>query len=207
MHVGCTGHFEADIETHNPGWLHGQLSIQYGKDVYGLDLNKLLLDDMKQRGYSNLYHGDASRSEDWPDKQFDCIVAGELIEHIGNAQSFLQSCHDHLTPDGVLILTTPYAWSLWYLMYALIHYPYSTENREHTQIYDPAMLSELAGRAGLTFDLYNDVEIIRDNRTDTPNWKYNWIVRLVNLLTFWMPTRIIGKTMIVTLRDATIAHQ
>lgn len=38
---------------------------------------------------------------------FDVIVASEIIEHVENPSLFLRSCASALTPDGLLIITTP----------------------------------------------------------------------------------------------------
>ena len=40
-------------------------------------------------------------------KQFDVIVAGDLIEHVNNQGLLLQNVHRHLKTEGVFILTTP----------------------------------------------------------------------------------------------------
>jgi len=40
-------------------------------------------------------------------KQFDVIVAGDLIEHVNNQGLFLQNVHRHLKENGVFVLTTP----------------------------------------------------------------------------------------------------
>jgi len=38
---------------------------------------------------------------------FDCIFAGEIIEHVHATQLFLERCRHVLKPGGLLILTTP----------------------------------------------------------------------------------------------------
>jgi len=53
----------------------------------------------------------------WPvkDSSFDCIVAGEIIEHIYNPTYFLRECWRILKDDGIIIITTPSASSITHL--------------------------------------------------------------------------------------------
>lgn len=41
------------------------------------------------------------------DRQFDCIVSFDTIEHIEHREVMMQSLVEHLTPDGMLLLSTP----------------------------------------------------------------------------------------------------
>lgn len=51
--------------------------------------------------------GDASQSIDYPDKTFDVVVAGEVIEHVVDTDHFIEEVYRVLKPSGVLLLTTP----------------------------------------------------------------------------------------------------
>ena len=62
---------------------------------------------LKAMGYPNLHAGDAQTFR--ISAMFDTIVAGEVIEHLENPAQFLARAHEHLKPDGRLVLTTPYA--------------------------------------------------------------------------------------------------
>jgi SAM-dependent methyltransferase len=44
------------------------------------------------------------------DRKFDVVVAGELIEHLGNVSNFIECAKAHLNPNGVLLLSTPNPW-------------------------------------------------------------------------------------------------
>ncbi|MFH0889588.1 MAG: methyltransferase domain-containing protein [Candidatus Aenigmatarchaeota archaeon] len=50
------------------------------------------------------------------DKNFDTVVAGDIIEHLLHPHSFFHECHRILKPGGRLILTTSNATSLYYIM-------------------------------------------------------------------------------------------
>lgn len=66
-------------------------------------------------------------------KQFDIIIAGDVIEHVNNQGLFLKNINKHLKKDGYFILTTPNAkWltvccrpnsthTCWHDKYTLLH--------------------------------------------------------------------------------------
>lgn len=41
------------------------------------------------------------------DEEFDCIVSFDTIEHIEHREVMMQNLVDHLSPDGMLLLSTP----------------------------------------------------------------------------------------------------
>lgn len=43
------------------------------------------------------------------ERQFDVIIAGDVIEHVDNQGAFLGNIRKHLADDGYLIITTPNA--------------------------------------------------------------------------------------------------
>lgn len=43
----------------------------------------------------------------FPERRFDTIICGELIEHLFNPYGFLQDIQSLLRPDGILLLSTP----------------------------------------------------------------------------------------------------
>jgi SAM-dependent methyltransferase len=151
--VGCTGGLQdAPLDVGNPNWLHGHLSTVF-PDVWGIDINRAKLEALRARGYENVYEADA---QDFSiPERFDTIVAGELIEHLGNPSGFLRSAREHLAPGGCIVLSTPYFAGLPNVLYAWLKYPKTCANPEHTMWFCPTTLSTLAEQNGLRVEVWS----------------------------------------------------
>lgn len=76
-------------------------------------------------------------------KQFDLIVAGDVIEHVMNQGLFLENVKRHLRPGGKLIITTPNAkWPTVFLR----------PNPTHVLWHDRYTLAHLLERYGFVID-------------------------------------------------------
>ena len=95
--------------------LHQSLRQRF-PHVAGIDISEENLERMRALGYENLYKMDAEKIS--LDEKYDTIVAGELIEHLSNPGLFLDRALMHLKPGGRLIITTPYVFSLLYIVYS-----------------------------------------------------------------------------------------
>lgn len=102
LDIGCVGSGEPI------GKLH-KLIAKVAQSVLGLDINCNGVKILQRQGY-NVICGDAENF--MISKQFDIIIGGELIEHLSNPGLFLKNAYKHLRPGGLLILTTPNAFSL-----------------------------------------------------------------------------------------------
>jgi SAM-dependent methyltransferase len=78
-------------------------------------------------------------------RTFDCIVAGEVIEHLSNPGAFLDKMALHLKPDGHLIITTPNAFNI-RLFWRILKNNNIKAHGEHTCWYDPLTLTQLLMR-------------------------------------------------------------
>ena len=86
----------------------------------------------------------------WPiKKKFNTIIAGEVIEHLDNARLFLLECMNHLLPDGRLILTTPNATGLNYIMNPEWCVNYK-EYEGHCHAFTLPMLEKLLRQSGFS---------------------------------------------------------
>ncbi len=85
-------------------------------------------------------------------RKFDCIVAGDIIEHIDNTGKFLNNCRRHLIDNGRLIITTPNPYGIYRVLRHIAFGRYmadETDNpAEHTQMFTFALLERLLKRHG-----------------------------------------------------------
>jgi len=117
----------------------------------GENLNKLL--ERNHKVYSCDIIGNPDFKIDlnknkWPiNKKFDTIVAGEIIEHVENPLLFIKNCYNLLNKEGKLILTTPNATSLSYIM-NLMWCVGSDKNLCHIHAFTSGMIYVLIKNAG-----------------------------------------------------------
>jgi len=76
------------------------------------------------------------------DEPFEVIVAGEVIEHLGNVKGFLDSIFRNLVPGGRLIITTPNPYSIVALRKACAGGLVSNDPY-HVALFDPVTLQHL----------------------------------------------------------------
>lgn len=179
LDVGCAGHVPEPGSSH---WVHGCLQERF-KILIGIDINEKNVGRLKQLGYKNIYV--ASAEEFKLSQKFDSIVAGELIEHLSNPGSFFLRCHEHLQPHGRIILTTPYPFSLLYVLYAILKFPKTCQNMEHVFWFCPQTFKEFAKRNGFKIVHW---DLIEDYRLDDPSPRYRLFARFI--------TSIIGRCII-----------
>jgi SAM-dependent methyltransferase len=81
--------------------LHQILYETFNGEVDGLDaiVNRY-------RGFPRVSEGLAENMP-FGDKTFDCVVAGEVIEHLDSPEAFLGEAWRVLRPGGTLVVTTP----------------------------------------------------------------------------------------------------
>ncbi|MGE0787170.1 MAG: methyltransferase domain-containing protein [Sandaracinaceae bacterium] len=77
-----------------------------GYEVTGLDASRENAELARTRGIDALV-GDAADALRFADGAFATVVAGEIVEHLVDAQSFLREAARVLAPGGRLVVTTP----------------------------------------------------------------------------------------------------
>jgi 2-polyprenyl-3-methyl-5-hydroxy-6-metoxy-1,4-benzoquinol methylase len=106
LHLGCTDTPFTDESIAAGRWLHAQLSGAASECV-GVDIDANAIRRLRdQYDVCNIVHGDAESLEQLDRGRFDVVVAGELMEHLGNPARFLASARAVLKPDGVIAITT-----------------------------------------------------------------------------------------------------
>jgi SAM-dependent methyltransferase len=197
LHVGCAAHVP---DPNDPTWLHGQLCKRFPETV-GLDLRQDLIDKLSELGFRNLIAANAETFE--LGRQFDTIVAGDVIEHLSNPGSFLVQARKHLAPGGKLIITTPFPFALGPFMYAVLKYPKTCWNVEHTCWFCLKTFGELCRRADLRI-VHED--LIGSYTLDNPCFPYRVFVRGLGLLGGLLPKRLKCNTMLFVLTQNDGTH-
>ena len=75
-------------------------------DVYGVDISKDAIKLAKNKGLK-CSQGDVDNGLKFPNKIFDIIVIGEIIEHIFDTDKVIREIRRMLKDDGQIIITTP----------------------------------------------------------------------------------------------------
>ncbi len=123
--------------------LHQRIRL-LNPNVLGVDVDAEGIGILQRRGY-NVLCADVETMA--LDRRFDTIVAGEIIEHLGNPRRALVSMRDHLKPSGRLILTTCnpfYINNFW----KILKYNDIQVHEEHTAWFDPHTLGRLLNLSG-----------------------------------------------------------
>lgn len=190
LDVGCTDHI---VKLGKPEWLHGRLRERF-PDVIGIDISQENLNTMRANGFDNL-HLQNAESFSLPEK-FNTIVAGELIEHLGNPGRFLDAARAHLAEGGRVVVSTPYAFSLLYFVYAFLKFPKTCQNEEHAVWFCVQTMKELASRSH--FDI-TEFEMVEDYDPNDESGLYRLFVRLIRLFRLIIPGRLRKNAMIFVL--------
>jgi SAM-dependent methyltransferase len=141
LDIGCVDARPGAIRKYESSGLH-RFVLSHAASVIGVDIDAEGVEEMRDKGY----HVICANVENMQlNEKFDCIVAGEIIEHLDNAGLFLTTMREHLADDGVLIITTPNALCISNTLRVL------KKNRikvhpDHTCWYDPVTLTQLVSR-------------------------------------------------------------
>jgi SAM-dependent methyltransferase len=177
----------------SPQWLHGRLREKF-PSVSGIDISEENVAILRANGFDNIYVQSAESFQ--IAEKFDTIVAGEVIEHLANPGLFLRRACAHLKPGGRLVLTTPNAFSLLFISYALFKYPKTCENLQHTCWFCPQTMKELVGRYGFKIEHF---ELFDDYSPDSSSWRYRLFVSLRLYFGFVLPKLLAKSGMLVVL--------
>ena len=141
LDLGCVCH---DLDQTAVPWLHGFLRDR-AASVLGVDYLPEAVDRMRADGFDAVC-ADVQQLD--LGRQFDVVVAGDLIEHLDNVGLFLDRCAAHLADDGVLLVTTPNPVNYVRLVRTLVKGS-AGGNKEHTCWFTAKVLRQLAERHGL----------------------------------------------------------
>ncbi len=81
-------------------------------EVFNLDIDSRALKSCEEKGITNLYCADATKTP-FDDSTFDVVVAIELLEHIQDDEGAVEEIRRILKPGGRLVFTVPANEKLW----------------------------------------------------------------------------------------------
>lgn len=84
------------------GYLLGELSKKLSAKYYGVDV----YEGTEKRAF-NYVSADITEGLPFKSKEFDCVILGEVIEHVPNPDELLREIKRVMQKDAVLIVTTP----------------------------------------------------------------------------------------------------
>lgn len=166
------------IQEGNNEWPHVLLKKHAG-EVYGVDLELT-------KKYTHDAHYKAMSAEHFSFSiTFDCIFAGDLIEHLSNPGLFLECCKKHLLPEGRLIITTPNTFNLFNLTEKLTKRE-PTVNADHTCYFNDKTLRTLLEKNGMEATEVSFLYTLGYAHTES------WKKKFLNVL-YWIASRFTDK--------------
>lgn len=133
-------------------WLHSVIA-RHAKRTVGVDILVNEVAALNDRGY-DIKLVNATSDTDLGER-FDCVVAGDVIEHVDSPVQLLRFARRHLGAHGRLIVKTPNPhW--WRYLVRVARGPF-VANAEHVCWISPSMALELGYRAGLPLAEYRTV--------------------------------------------------
>ncbi len=151
--IGCVNHEASKIADDH--WLHGKI-LNVASECLGVDNDAPGVDAMRELGFDVVLAditGDLSSVR--ASGPFDVMVAGEVIEHLGDPEALLRAASELLTPEGKLIITTPNPFAPWRAFAGMRRQTW--ENVDHVVLLFPSGMVELAERCGLRVTMVTSV--------------------------------------------------
>lgn len=149
LDVGVVDHEVGSHGSHE--WLH-DLIAKAARQCLGVDILESAVQELKQRGYNVICHDITAKPLD---RQFDLIICGEVIEHLGRPADLFDATRPMLRPGGRLVLSTPNPF---------FHSRFRDnvrnrfhENVDHVFYLFPSGIAELAERAGMELVSYRGI--------------------------------------------------
>jgi len=103
------GFWGQGVNVTHENWVH-RLLLNSAKQVFGLDV-EFDASEVAKLPHPERYKKGTAEGFDF-DVKFDVILAADLIEHLSNPGSFLDSCGRNVKDGGRLIITTPNCFNL-----------------------------------------------------------------------------------------------
>ncbi|MDP3888432.1 MAG: class I SAM-dependent methyltransferase [bacterium] len=130
-----------------------------GFEVDGIDISQVALDLARKKGLRKVVIGDLEKPLPFPDKSFDYVFAGDILEHVINTVGLLRETERVLKDDGRLIFSVPnmgyWYYRLTYLVKGEVPKTEGLEAKpwewEHIRFYNTRIIKELVKEVKFEF--------------------------------------------------------
>lgn len=153
LHIGCTNS-PSTIERFNSGTLLHKNLCDHARaintHVTGIDIDDTAIDFLRSKMIGEIIlNVDAHKLSEYfgEGRQFDKIIAGDVIEHLPNPGLFLQSCRSVLSPGGRIFITTVNAFSIVRFIKGLLFH--EAVHNEHLAYYSHKTIGRLLDMCNL----------------------------------------------------------
>lgn len=179
IHFGCVDHLPLiPVRRAQGNWLHEILS-QSASAVVGIDISQEGIAYLKNEGFEAYVSNVVTEEIPAPVKaqRWDYLLAGEVVEHIGNPVEFLENIRRKYAPvTERIIVTVPNAWGYTSLRQAMRGV--ELINTDHRFWFTPYTLAKIATDAGIEVEGF---EMCWDGHPSPFSLKYWVLHRCPNL--------------------------
>jgi SAM-dependent methyltransferase len=147
IHVGFADVSFRDDQLATQSWLHKHLA-GVAESLVGIDLEPEAVETARAQGYE-VYAADCTDAEQLGALQLepaDLVIAGEVIEHVGDPGSLLTALRTVCRPTGSLIVTTPNAYGLLNVVASIGGF--ELNHPDHVVMFTWRTLTSLMARSG-----------------------------------------------------------
>lgn len=155
LHIGCCDHIPMiDEKVRRHEWLQGLLE-ETANNCIGIDIAEDAIEYIKKKGYSsNVYCMDITSNEyeKIPPLNYNCVVLGEILEHVDNPVEFLAKMKNNLRKfnfdtGGEIIITVPNLFKIQRIKWKK---PIEIINSDHRYWFSPYTIAKVLYRSGIT---------------------------------------------------------
>ena len=148
LHLGPTDSPGSVLSARQGRLLHQKLQGRC-RELVGLDLDRQGIEDLSKHCQINdIIWGNAEALDQvFPERKFELILAGDIIEHVNNLGNLLASAKKVLSPGGELLITTPNALAVKRVLGA-IFLRQERNHPDHMYFFSPMNLWQAARRFG-----------------------------------------------------------
>ena len=147
IHVGFADVSFHDDQLATESWLHAHLA-GVAASLVGVDLDPGAVERARAQGYE-AYAADCTDAEQVAGlglEPADLVIAGEVIEHVGEPGSLLTALRAFCAPGGALVVTTPNAYGLLNVVASVGGY--ELNHPDHVVMFTWRTLTSLMARCG-----------------------------------------------------------